>query len=74
MVEDVSSRTCLALHTVKRLSQEAASSALVMAQTKLEKLGITEPLIIQSDGGSDLLPSSFKILAHPLTLLGTVLK
>lgn len=60
LVEDVSSRTCLALHTVKRLSQEAASSALVMAQTKLEKLGITEPLIIQSDGGSDFTSQFFQ--------------
>ncbi len=60
LVEDVSSRTCLALHTVKRLSQEAASSALVIAKTKLEKLGITEPLVIQSDGGSDFTSQFFQ--------------
>lgn len=60
VVEDVSSRACLALYTVKQLSQESASAALVKAQTKLHSLGIKDKLVIQSDGGSDFTSQFFQ--------------
>lgn len=60
VVEDVASRACLALHTVKSLSQEAAASALLAAQSTLEKLGIKDNLVIQSDAGSDFTSHHFQ--------------
>lgn len=60
VVEDVASRACLALHTVKRLSKEAAATALLKAKLKLDQLGINENLIIQSDGGTDFSSQYFQ--------------
>lgn len=53
VVEDVASRACLALKTLKKLSQEAAASALLGAKHTLENLGIVETLVVQSEAGSD---------------------
>lgn len=60
VVEDVASRACLALHTVRRLSKEAAATALLKAQTTLAQLDITETLVIQSDGGTDFTSQYFQ--------------
>ena len=60
LVQDVASRACLAIHTVRSLSQEAASAALLEAEQVLRKQGITEPLVIQSDGGSDFTSHYFQ--------------
>lgn len=60
VVEDVASRACLALKTVKQLSQEAAASALLAAKHTLGTLGITETLVVQSDAGSDFTSAHFQ--------------
>ena len=60
LVQDVASRACLAIHTVRSLSQEAASAALLEAEQVLRKQGITDPLVIQSDGGSDFTSHHFQ--------------
>jgi putative transposase len=60
VVEDVTSRTCLAVQTVRRLSQEAAATALCAAQHSLTKLGITDLLVVQSDAGSDFTSTHFQ--------------
>lgn len=60
VVEDVASRACLAVQTVRRLSQEAASSALLAATHRLEQLGITDTLVVQSDAGSDFTSAYFQ--------------
>lgn len=60
LVQDVSSRACLAIHTVRSLSQEAASAALLEAEQVLRKQGISDPLVIQSDGGSDFTSHYFQ--------------
>jgi putative transposase len=60
LVQDVASRACLAIHTVLRLSQEAASATLLEAEQLLRQQGITEPLVIQSDGGSDFTSHHFQ--------------
>ena len=66
VVEDVSSRACLALHTVKRLSKEAAATALVKAKLKLDQLGLKENLVIQSDGGTDFTSQYFQAACSSL--------
>lgn len=66
VVEDVASRACLALHTVRQLSQEAAAAALVAAKRTLEKLGIAEALVVQSDAGSDFTSAHFQTTCDSL--------
>jgi len=59
-VQDVASRACLAIHTVRSLSQEAASAALLEAEQLLRQQGISDVLVIQSDGGSDFTSHYFQ--------------
>jgi putative transposase len=60
LVQDVASRACLAIHTVPRLSQETASGTLLEAEQVLRQQGITDVLVIQSDGGSDFTSHHFQ--------------
>jgi len=46
VVEDVASRACLALKTVRQLSKEAAAAALLAAKHTLEKLGVDASLVV----------------------------
>ena len=66
VVQDVASRACLAVQTVRRLSQEAAASALLAAKHKLASLGITETLVVQSDAGSDFTSAHFQSVCDSL--------
>lgn len=60
LVLDVGSRACLAVQTVRALTKEAAATALQTAKRVLEQLGISEPLVVQSDAGSDFTSSHFQ--------------
>ena len=60
VVQDVASRACLALKTVRSLSKEAAKAALAAGVQRLRSLGIGEPLLVQSDGGSDFTSELFQ--------------
>jgi putative transposase len=60
LVEDIASRTCLSLKPVKHLCKLAAATTLKEAQQKLRKQGITQPLVIQTDGGSDFTSGHFQ--------------
>jgi putative transposase len=53
IVIDVFSRYCLAALPVKTLSKEDALRALEIGLKQLETQGIQEPILLQSDGGSD---------------------
>ena len=66
VVEDVASRARLAVQTVRRLSQEAAAGALLTAKNRLEELGITETLVVQSDAGSDFTSAYFQSICDNL--------
>ncbi len=50
---DTRSRACLAVPTVRALTEEAAATALQAAKRVLREMGIEEPLVVQSDAGSD---------------------
>jgi len=60
VVEDVSSRACLAMTTVRALSKEAAATALAQAKRVLSDLGISTNLVVQSDAGSDFTSEHFQ--------------
>lgn len=60
VVQDVASRACLTVKAVRNLSKEAAKAALAEAVHKLRSLGITDTLVIQSDGGSDFTSQHFQ--------------
>jgi transposase InsO family protein len=60
LVEDVPSRALLAIRAVYSLSKEVAREVLAEAIGVLRKLGIDEPLVIQSDGGSDFTSELFQ--------------
>jgi transposase InsO family protein len=62
LVEDVASRACLAAKVVRSLSKELAAEALREAQIALGSLGISEPLVVQSDAGSDFTSGHFQSL------------
>jgi transposase InsO family protein len=66
VVEDVASRTCLSLKPVKHLCKLAAATTLKEAQQRLHKQGITGPLVIQTDGGSDFTSEHFQITCKDL--------
>jgi putative transposase len=53
LVEDTASRTLLSIKPVKQLCKLAAAITLKEAQQLLRQYGITDPLVIQTDGGSD---------------------
>ncbi len=60
VVQDVASRACLALKAVRSLSKESARAALAAAVHRLRSLGSSEPLVVQSDGGSDFTSELFQ--------------
>ena len=60
LVQDVQSRTCLAIKVVRSLTKEAARDALREGVRVLRQLGIAEPLVIQSDVGSDFTADLFQ--------------
>ncbi len=60
LVEDVPSRALLAIRAVHSLSKEMAREVLGEAVGALRELGIDEPLVIQSDGGSDFTSELFQ--------------
>lgn len=60
LVEDVPSRALLAIRAVHRLAKESAREVLAEAVGVLRKLAIAEPLVIQSDGGSDFTSQLFQ--------------
>lgn len=60
LVEDVPSRVLLAIRAVLNLSKEGAREVLAEAVDRLRTLGIDEPLVIQSDGGSDFISGVFQ--------------
>jgi putative transposase len=66
LVKDISSRTCLSIQPVKHLCQFAAARTLRAAQQVLRKQGITDPLVIQTDGGSDFTSDHFQTTCRTL--------
>lgn len=60
IVQDVPSRACLAIRAVRSLCQYLAREVLNEAITELRALGITERVVIMSDGGSDFTSHSFQ--------------
>ena len=60
LVEDVASRVCLASSVGPSVSQERAAEALLAGRDRLVEMGIDEPLVIQSDGGSDFTSAWFQ--------------
>jgi putative transposase len=66
VVEDIASRACLSLKPVKQLCKLAAATTLKEAQQRLRKQGITAPLVIQTDGGSDFTSEHFQTTCKDL--------
>jgi putative transposase len=66
LVKDISSRTCLSIRPVKHLCQFAAATTLKEAEQLLRKQGITAPLVIQTDAGSDFTSEHFQKLCQEL--------
>lgn len=66
LVEDVASRVCLASSVGPSVSQERAAEALLAGRDRLVEMGIDEPLVIQSDGGSDFTSSWFQTCCSQL--------
>jgi len=60
LVEDVTSRACLAASAAHRLDQDRAAATIAQGRQLLAELGIEEPLVIQSDGGSDFRAEHFQ--------------
>ena len=60
VVEDVASRLCLAVSVGRSLSKERAAQALQEGHRTLQQGGITAPLVIQSDGGSEFTSEYFQ--------------
>lgn len=63
---DVSSRSCLVVRLVRHLCQHAASEVISQAVNQLKQLGITDPIVIQTDGGSDFTSHSFQAMCKTL--------
>lgn len=66
VVEDIASRACLSIKPVKQLCKLAAATTLKEAQQRLHKQGITDPLVIQTDGGSDFTSEHFQAICKNL--------
>jgi putative transposase len=66
LVEDTASRTLLSIKPVKQLCKLAAASTLKEAQHQLRQHGITDPLVIQTDGGSDFTSEHFQTTCQEL--------
>jgi putative transposase len=60
LVEDVTSRVLLSIKPVKQLCKLAAATTLKEARQLLRQHGITDPLVIQTDGGSDFTSEHFQ--------------
>ncbi len=60
IVQDVTSRACLAIKPVWSLSQHCAREVLAEALGRLRQLGISQAIVIQSDGGSDFTSELFQ--------------
>ena len=66
LVEDVASRVCLAASVGASVSQERAAATLLAGRDRLVGMGIDEPLVIQSDGGSDFTSAWFQTCCSQL--------
>lgn len=66
LVQDISSRTCLSIKPVKHLCKLAAATTLKEAQQRLRQQGMTDPLVIQTDGGSDFTSEHFQTTCQHL--------
>jgi len=66
VVEDISSRCCLKIKPVKQLCKLAAATTLREAEQRLRQQGITAPLVIQTDGGSDFTSEHFQTTCQEL--------
>jgi transposase InsO family protein len=66
LVLDVLTRSCIGLLGGSRLSKHAAAQVLMEATATLRGLGIEEPLVIQSDAGSDFTSAHFQELCASL--------
>jgi putative transposase len=66
LVEDTASRTLLSIKPVKQLCKLAAATTLKEAQQLLRQHGITDPLVIQTDGGSDFTSDHFQTTCKEL--------
>ena len=66
LVEDVASRVCLASSVGPSVSQERAAETLLAGRDRLIGMGIDEPLVIQSDGGSDFTSAWFQTCCSQL--------
>ena len=60
LVEDVASRVCLAASVGPSVNKERAAETLLAGRDRLVEVGINEPLVIQSDGGSDFTSEWFQ--------------
>lgn len=63
---DVNSRSCLAIRLVRNLCQHLASEVICQAVNQLKQLGITDPIVIQTDGGSDFTSHTFQNMCSKL--------
>jgi transposase InsO family protein len=63
---DVCSRSCLAIRLVPNLGQQVASEVSCQAVKQLKPLGITDPIVIQTDGGSDFTSHPFQNMCKTL--------
>jgi putative transposase len=66
LVEDTASRTLLSIKPVKQLCKLAAATTLKEAQHQLHQQGITDALVIQTDGGSDFTSDHFQTTCKEL--------
>ena len=66
LVEDTTSRTLLNIKPVKQLCKLAAATTLKEAQQTLRQQGIHDPLVIQTDGGSDFTSEHFQDICKKL--------
>lgn len=66
LVEDTTSRTLLNIKPVKQLCKLAAATTLKEAEQTLRQQGIHDPLVIQTDGGSDFTSEHFQTTCQEL--------
>ena len=60
LMQDVPSRALVGIHATRALSKFTATEVLRRGVDRLRSLGITELLIVQSDGGSDFTSNTFQ--------------
>ena len=66
LVEDVNSRQCLSASVAANLSQERAAATLIKGHQQLSALGLAEPRLVQSDGGSEFTSGYFQTVCDKL--------